>query len=416
MKKKQTLRLNLVSLAMIAALLMAASLLLPWLNTLQLEGQKSYSAVQLLSAPFLKLLPLVIAAAASAAIAILAVLRPRKGLLIVLAAALAASVLAGVYALLTAKETADATGLLAQPFMVRDLSLGIWVFLGLAIVALFLALSAMREPTEYIILTVMASVWLLPIIWLVLTAFRQEPGAYTTYLLPKNYTADNFTRLFTETSQFNFPRWYMNTLVVAIFTCALTTIMVLMISYTFSRLRFPARKALMNIGLILGMFPGFMSMIAVYHILKAIGLAKSLISLVLVYSGGGAMGYFVAKGFFDTIPRSLDEAATIDGASRNTVFWKIILPSSQPIIVYTAITAFIAPWVDFIFVSVIMKDDYQNYTVALGLYRMLEREHIYEYFTRFCAGAVLVAIPITLLFIKIQKFYVEGVTGGAVKG
>lgn len=416
MKKKQTLRLNLVSLAMIAALLMAASLLLPWLNTLQLEGQKSYSAVQLLSAPFLKLLPLVIAAAASAAIAILAVLRPRKGLLILLAAALAASVLAGVYALLTAKETADATGLLAQPFMVRDLSLGIWVFLGLAIVALFLTLSAMREPTEYIILTVMASVWLLPIIWLVLTAFRQEPGAYTTYLLPKNYTADNFTRLFTETSQFNFPRWYMNTLVVAIFTCALTTIMVLMISYTFSRLRFPARKALMNIGLILGMFPGFMSMIAVYHILKAIGLAKSLISLVLVYSGGGAMGYFVAKGFFDTIPRSLDEAATIDGASRNTVFWKIILPSSQPIIVYTAITAFIAPWVDFIFVSVIMKDDYQNYTVALGLYRMLEREHIYEYFTRFCAGAVLVAIPITLLFIKIQKFYVEGVTGGAVKG
>lgn len=416
MKKKQTLRLNLVSLAMIAALLMAASLLLPWLNTLQLEGQKSYSAVQLLSAPFLKLLPLVIAGAASAAVAILAVLRPRKGLLIVLAAALAASVLAGVYALLTAKETADATGLLAQPFMVRDLSLGIWVFLGLAIVALFLTLSAMREPTEYIILTVMASVWLLPIIWLVLTAFRQEPGAYTTYLLPKNYTADNFTRLFTETSQFNFPRWYMNTLVVAIFTCALTTIMVLMISYTFSRLRFPARKALMNIGLILGMFPGFMSMIAVYHILKAIGLAKSLISLVLVYSGGGAMGYFVAKGFFDTIPRSLDEAATIDGASRNTVFWKIILPSSQPIIVYTAITAFIAPWVDFIFVSVIMKDDYQNYTVALGLYRMLEREHIYEYFTRFCAGAVLVAIPITLLFIKIQKFYVEGVTGGAVKG
>ena len=416
MKKKQTLRLNLVSLAMIAALLMAASLLLPWLNTLQLEGQKSYSAVQLLSAPFLKLLPLVIAAAASAAVAILAVLRPRKGLLILLAAALAASVLAGVYALLTAKETADATGLLAQPFMVRDLSLGIWVFLGLAIVALFLTLSAMREPTEYIILTVMASVWLLPIIWLVLTAFRQEPGAYTTYLLPKNYTADNFTRLFTETSQFNFPRWYMNTLVVAIFTCALTTIMVLMISYTFSRLRFPARKALMNIGLILGMFPGFMSMIAVYHILKAIGLAKSLISLVLVYSGGGAMGYFVAKGFFDTIPRSLDEAATIDGASRNTVFWKIILPSSQPIVVYTAITAFIAPWVDFIFVSVIMKDDYQNYTVALGLYRMLEREHIYEYFTRFCAGAVLVAIPITLLFIKIQKFYVEGVTGGAVKG
>ena len=145
-------------------------------------------------------------------------------------------------------------------------------------------------------------------------------------------------------------------------------------------------------------------------------LLVALVSLVLVYSGAGCLNYLVAKGFFDTIPRALDEAALLDGASRNTVFWKITLPNSKPIVVYTAITAFIAPWVDFIFVSVIMKDDYQNYTVALGLYRMLEREHIYNYFTQFCAGAVLVAIPITLLFIKIQKFYVEGVTSGAVKG
>ncbi|NLO12627.1 MAG: sugar ABC transporter permease [Clostridiales bacterium] len=275
---------------------------------------------------------------------------------------------------------------------------------------------ALRISTAYVVLTAMAAVWLLPILWLVLTAFRAEPGAYTPYILPKGYTFGNFSRLFTETGQFAFPRWYMNTLIVAVFTCLITTSLVLMISYAFSRLRFPTRKAFMNIGLILTMFPGFMSMIAVYHILKAVGLAKSLISLILVYSGGGALGYFIAKGFFDTIPRSLDEAATIDGANRNQIFWKIILPSSKPIVVYTAITAFIAPWVDFIFVSVIMKDDYQNYTVALGLYRMLEREHIYEFFTRFCAGAVLVAIPITLLFIRIQKFYVEGVTGGAVKG
>ncbi len=417
MKKKQNLRLNLVRLVLVFTALMGLSLLLPWLSTLQEAGEKNYSGLQLLKdGTLLKLMPLLIASAAALLLAGLSNLRPRKGLLILTAVALSASIVSGVYALLTAKETADASGLLTQPFMVKDLGMGFWAYMALAVVALFMTLSSMREPVEYIILTVMASVWLLPIVWLVLTAFRQEPGAYTPYLLPKNYTTDNFTRLFTETSQFNFPRWYMNTLVVAIFTCILTTIMVLMISYTFSRLRFPARKALMNIGLILGMFPGFMSMIAVYHILKAIGLAKSLVSLILVYSGGGAMGYFIAKGFFDTIPRSLDEAAIIDGASKNTVFWKIILPSSQPIIVYTAITAFIAPWVDFIFVSVIMKDDYQNYTVALGLYRMLEREHIYEYFTRFCAGAVLVAIPITLLFIKIQKFYVEGVTGGAVKG
>ncbi|NCB36508.1 MAG: ABC transporter permease subunit, partial [Clostridia bacterium] len=215
----------------------------------------------------------------------------------------------------------------------------------------------------------MAVVWLMPILWLVITSFRAEAGAYTTYIIPKGWTLNNYTRLFSETQQFNFPRWYMNTLLVSVITCALTTMMVLMISYTFSRLRFTSRKLLMNIGLIVTMFPGFMSMIAVYHILKAVGLAKSLVSLVLVYTGSGVLGYTIAKGFFDTIPRSLDEAATIDGATKNMVFWRITLPSSRPIIVYTAITAFIAPWVDFIFVSVIMKDDYANYTVALGLFR-----------------------------------------------
>ncbi len=270
--------------------------------------------------------------------------------------------------------------------------------------------------TIYLILTLLSIIWLSPILWLIITSFRAEPGAYTTYLMPKGYTLDNYTRLFTETSLFNFPQWFMNTLMVAVCTCILSTVMVLMLAYTFSRLRFQSRKTFLNIGLVLGMFPGFMSMIAVYHVLKALGMAQSLVSLVMVYTGGQCLGYLIAKGFFDTIPKSLDEAATIDGASKNQIFWKIILPNSSPIVVYTAITSFIAPWVDFVFVSVIMKDNYQNYTVALGLFKMLEREHIYDYYTQFCAAAVLVAIPITLLFIKIQKYYVEGVTGGAVKG
>lgn len=268
----------------------------------------------------------------------------------------------------------------------------------------------------YTILTVLAVVWLLPIVWLVILSLRKEPGAYTPYLLPKEYTLDNYVRLFADTSLFNYPRWFLNTLVVAIFTCLLATLMVLMISYTFSRLRFPSRKGFMNVGLILGMFPGFMTMIAVYHLLKAVGLDQSLAALVLIYAATAALQYFVAKGFFDTIPRSLDEAATIDGATKNDIFWKITLPLSKPIIVYTALTAFIAPWIDFVFVSVIMKDNYNNYTLALGLYQMLSRENIYRYFTQFCAGAVLVAIPITLLFLKMQSYYVEGVTGGSVKG
>jgi arabinogalactan oligomer/maltooligosaccharide transport system permease protein len=136
----------------------------------------------------------------------------------------------------------------------------------------------------------------------------------------------------------------------------------------------------------------------------------------LVYSGGAGLGYYIAKGFFDTIPKSLDEAALIDGATKNDIFWKIILPLSRPIIIYTVLVSFLAPWMDFIFVSVIMRDNYDNYTVALGLWKMLNREFVFTYFTRFAAGSILVAIPISVLFIIMQKFYVEGVTGGSVKG
>lgn len=269
---------------------------------------------------------------------------------------------------------------------------------------------------SYAILSLLSIIWLSPIAWLVIQSFRKEPGAFTRYILPKQWTFDNYTRLFTDTHLFNFPRWFLNTLVVAIFTCILSTIIVLLTSYAFSRLRFKVRKPMMNVILILGMFPGFMSMIAVYHILKSVGLAQSLVSLVLVYSGGAAMGYYIAKGFFDTIPKSIDEAALIDGATKNQVFWKITMPMSKPIVVYTILTSFIAPWVDFIFVSVIMKDNYQNYTVALGLFEMLSRENIQLYFTQFCAGAILIAIPITLLFIRMQKYYVGGVTAGGAKG
>ena len=266
------------------------------------------------------------------------------------------------------------------------------------------------------LLTVLAVIWLVPVFWLVLSSFREEKGAYTTYLWPKGFTFGNYVKLFTDTRLFNFPRWYMNTLFVAVCSCLITTVLTLMVAYVYSRLRFKSRKALMNISLILGMFPGFMSMIAIYHFMKSIGLDQKLVALILVYSGGAALNYYIAKGFFDTIPKALDEAARIDGASRHTIFWKIILPNSKPIVVNTAINAFIAPWVDFIFVSVIMKDNYNNYTVAKGLYTMVERENIYEYYTSFCAGAVLVSIPIVLLFIRLQKYYVAGVTAGAAKG
>ncbi|MBR3589237.1 MAG: sugar ABC transporter permease [Clostridia bacterium] len=280
-------------------------------------------------------------------------------------------------------------------------------------------MSTSRKITNifvYVFLSVLALVWVLPILWVILTSLREETGSFTPYFLPRGYTIQNYINLLTDNTTFEFSRWFLNTLLVSVVTCIISTFFVLSVSYTMSRLRFKMRKPLMNIALILGMFPGFMSMIAVYYVLKAFGIEQSLLALILVYSAGTGLGFYVAKGFFDTIPRALDEAAMLDGATRGRIFWKITLPMSKPIIIYTLLTSFTAPWIDYIFASVIMGDNYENYTVALGLFKMLEKEFIHNYYTQFAAGAVIVSIPIAILFISTQKFYVGGVTGGSVKG
>ena len=268
----------------------------------------------------------------------------------------------------------------------------------------------------YVILVVMSIVWLFPFFFLLLQSFRGEPGATTNYFFPKEYTLDNYIKLFTEKTPFNFMQWYGNTLIVSIVVTIFQTIIVLITSYALSRLRFKFRKPLMNLILILGMFPGFMSMTAVYFVLKQLALTKNLAGLMIVYVASSAMQYYICKGFFDTIPKSLDEAARIDGANRHQVFMKIILPLSKPIIIYTILTAFIAPWGEYMFASLLMLGDVDKFNVALGLKEMLHKENVHQYFTRFCAGAVVVSVPITLLFIWLQKYYVEGVTVGAVKG
>ncbi|MBR4477453.1 MAG: ABC transporter permease subunit, partial [Spirochaetales bacterium] len=256
-----------------------------------------------------------------------------------------------------------------------------------------------------------------PLVYLVGQSFRAEAGAWSSTFFPKTWTLANYKRLFTETP---FLRWYGNTFFVAVISCAITTTFVLAVSYAFSRIRFKLRRPMMNVMLVLGMFPGFMSMTAVYFLLKILlpNHFQSLLSLIIVYSAGAALSYYVAKGFFDTVPKSLDEAAFIDGATRAQIFWKITIPLSKPIVIYTILISFIAPWCDFIFVSFIMSGvpDVGMYTVSLGMYKWLEREQIQQYFTTFCAAATLVAIPITALFIWLQKYYVEGITGGAVKG
>ena len=269
----------------------------------------------------------------------------------------------------------------------------------------------------YTILSVLGVLWVLPIVYLIYTAFRVTPstGIINT-LVPDNLRLGfgNFSRLFSDTMFF---KWLANTMLVSICSCALTTLFILMVSYALSRLRFRFRKPIMNVLLVLGMFPGFMSMIAVYFILKAMGLTNSLTALILVYSGSAALSYYICKGFFDTIPKAMEEAAILDGASQPMVFFKIILPLAKPIIVYTVLTSFISPWCDFIFVNTIISDRNKD-TVALGLYKMInaEKNSFNDNFTVFCAGAFVVGAIIVSLFMSMQKYYVEGITSGAVKG
>ncbi|HES3624930.1 TPA: sugar ABC transporter permease [Streptococcus pyogenes] len=266
----------------------------------------------------------------------------------------------------------------------------------------------------YATLIILSIIWLFPIAWVILTSFRSEGTAYVNYFIPKTFTLNHYINLFTNET-FPFGKWFMNTLIVATFTCIISTFITVAIAYSLSRIKFKFRNGFLKLALILNMFPGFMSMIAIYYILKALGLTQTLTALVLVYSSGAALGFYIAKGFFDTIPYSLYESAMIDGATRMDIFFKITLPLAKPIIVYTALLAFMGPWIDFIFAQVILGDATSKYTVAIGLFSMLQPDTINNWFMAFTAGSVLIAVPITLLFMFMQKYYVEGITGGSVK-
>ena len=270
----------------------------------------------------------------------------------------------------------------------------------------------------HIFLAVMCIVWLLPLAWIVIHSFRAEPGQFIRTLLPKSYTLDNYKRLFTETGIINFPRMFLNTLFIAICSCLLSTFFVLSVSYCTSRLRFKFRKPYMNIAMILNLFPGFMSMIAVYFILKAFGRSEGAMipfAMILCFSAGAGTGFYIVKGYMDTIPKALDEAAYLDGATRWQTFTKITLPMCKPIIVYQLITSFMGPWLDFVMAKLIAGANAKYFTVSIGLWNMMEKEYVYDWFTRFAAGAVLVSIPIAGLFLYTQKFYQEAMSG-SVKG
>ena len=267
----------------------------------------------------------------------------------------------------------------------------------------------------YAILVLITVIWLFPFVGIVFDSFRMESTSQVSYLIPKQWGFGNYINLFTKT---DFLKWFLNTALMGVATSVIQTVFVLSMSYVLSRMRFKGRKGLMNIMLILGMFPGFLTLILIYKVFADLGLTMKMapVGLVIVYCASSGMGYYVSKGFFDTIPKSLDEAARVDGATRFQVFYKVIMPLSKPIIIYTMLMGFMAPWGDFMMAMYLIHENSAGMNVAVGMYEWLSVTNLNTCYTQFCAAGVTVAIPVVTVFLALQKYYVQGVTGGAVKG
>ena len=412
---------------LVMEILISVAIFIPWLSVSdKADGNVSLSGIGLLA----KVLPLsgrnsssisllfaiilIFPALLMLAAAVLNLLKNKIAKDFTFAAFVTASV-ASVIMLLYTKKFVDGSGILSTPIMVSNLSFGFWIFFVLSFIGLTFSIKARKTSRGYIVLVILSLIWLFPITWLVLTSFRAETGFYTPYFIPQHFTLMNYVKLITDTDLFFYGQWYVNTLIVAGFSCLISTFIILCTAYVISRLRFRGRKSLFNTLLVLGMFPNFMAVFAVYYIIKGMGLNGSLAALVLVYTGGAAVGLLITKGFYDTIPASIEEAAFIDGATKWKVFTKIILPLSKPIIIYSILLQFIASSSEFLSSSVILGDNYHKYTLAVGMYQMLQESTVDVWFTRFAAGSVLIAIPICLLFVFLQKYYVNGISG-SVKG
>lgn len=285
----------------------------------------------------------------------------------------------------------------------------------------------------YFLLSLMALIWITPIVWIILQSFAGEGLGAQAKIIPDpaqltftNYINlfANFTKGLTPGSDSKgyggyFTTWFLNTLIIAIVSTIISTLFTLGTAYALSRFRFNGRQTFMKINLIIGMFPGFLSMIIMYWVMKEIfHLQGNYWAMVIIYSAGAGGGYYISKGFFDTVSKSIDEAAMIDGANRAQIFWSIILPLAKPIVIYTILTAFMAPWGEYIASSYIIGlTAKENFTVAMGLYKMVsDNDLVMVYYGQYAAGSVCVSIPIVALFFWLQKYYVSGITGGAVKG
>ncbi|MFC4101354.1 sugar ABC transporter permease [Paenibacillus xanthanilyticus] len=265
--------------------------------------------------------------------------------------------------------------------------------------------------TSYVLLALIGIFAVFPALWVVLSSFRPGTSLFSETLIPVSWTVAHYSELFTR---FPFAEWYWNTLKIAVVSTIFGTIFVLLTGYAFSRFRFYGKKNLMSVLFVLGMFPSFMSLFAVYILLLNMDLLNKHSALILVYTAGAALGYLVVKGYYDTIPKSLEEAARLDGASHWGVFFRIFLPLSRPMIVLLSVTSFAGAFNDYIFAQVVLRST-EKQTLAVGLFNMVSGNFATQ-FTIFAAGCVLVALPITAVFLIFQRFLVEGLTSGADKG
>lgn len=265
----------------------------------------------------------------------------------------------------------------------------------------------------YSILITVSLLVLYPLLFTLSSAFSlgDSLAGLTVYPFQQPMGLRQFERLFKET---NYAKWFMNTLKIATINSALSVVVTTVTAYVFSRFQFGAKKPLMMSLLILQMFPSFAGMIALYILVWRMGLLDSHLGLILIYAAGNIpYNTWLIKGYLDTIPRSLDEAARVDGAGYFTSFWRIILPIAKPMVVFLAVTSFTGPWMDFILPRLLLKSDV-NKTLAVGLYELINgREN--NNFTMFAAGAVLVAVPFIIIFAINQKYLTQVLSSGAVK-
>lgn len=273
----------------------------------------------------------------------------------------------------------------------------------------------LRLLVSYSILVFIVVAIIYPLLWTVGASFNPGNSLISTSIIPKNPTFDHYRELFAGKESLQYGQWYMNSIKISVFTMIGTVISVSFTAYAFSRFRFKGRKNALTLFLLLQMIPQFSALIALFVLAQLLGLMNSHWLLILLYIGGQIpMNTYLMKGYMDSIPYDLDESAKIDGASNTRIFWQVIMPLSKPMIAVVAMNGFTGPLGDFVMSSVILRTP-ESYTLPIGLYNLVN-EVMGASYTTFAAGAILISIPVAIIFIVLQKNFVSGLTAGGTKG